>query len=391
MLLKLAKERNMNVQAITLNIVDNLSRNSLTRSEMSRSLIDETGLSTTAFIGKTTELFTFKTGQTLTDEDRTKINAIDWIVYDTVQRLKLLEYANLTMRYFLLERQNFEATKLVFSKIPQDTLTVVLSQYNFSNSAFGQHSSSIEANFQQILDNLPLNVTNTIKEYLCIKEYIDAVNAYNDWFDFFHKEKPVKPLPKFDLDQAQLNQQQSGLDQTNIFAERIAFDYQLKQYDDLLVRWNSKARVYSDKVRSKFMSILKFPFGGWMIDVQDSSSETAEDTNIQMAGTSSDSDADMDEMDGDSVMQPAGGESQLRKLQMKALKKLYLPNICFVLVDMLAKMKHNKELIRTSDLVASESYKLYELFDNRQLKCFISKVADASICLLEDGDYFGYN
>ena len=74
----------------------------------------------------------------------------------------------------------------------------------------------------------------------------EAVNIYNNWFDFFHKEKPIKPLPKFDLDQAMFNQQQSGLDQSNVFAERIAYDYQLKQYEDLLVRWNSKARIICD-------------------------------------------------------------------------------------------------------------------------------------------------
>jgi hypothetical protein len=192
-LLKLAKERNMNVQAITLNIVDNLSRNSLGRYEgaatmgtivpsSNKSLImNETGLSTTVMISKTAELFTSKaTAQILTDEDKTKINAIDWIVYDTAQRLKLLEYANLTMRHFLLERQNFEATKLVFSKIPQDTISTILLQYNFNISLLNQ---SIQANFQQILDNLPVEITNTIKEYLCFKEYIVSSMTFSFSFE----------------------------------------------------------------------------------------------------------------------------------------------------------------------------------------------------------------
>lgn len=82
----------MNIQAITQSIVDLLSRKSLTKPEAPRDMMDETAaMSTTAFIGKQTELFTFKTGQTLTDEDRTKINAIDWIVYDSVQRFKVIE------------------------------------------------------------------------------------------------------------------------------------------------------------------------------------------------------------------------------------------------------------------------------------------------------------
>jgi hypothetical protein len=74
-------------------------------------------------MNKTTDqLFSIKkTNQLLTEEDKTRINAIDWIVYDSIQRFKLLEYANLTMRYFLLERENFEATNAIFSKTPADT------------------------------------------------------------------------------------------------------------------------------------------------------------------------------------------------------------------------------------------------------------------------------
>lgn len=177
-LLKLAKERNMNVQAITLNIVDNLSRKSVTTPIRPIAAADETisSLSTTAFIAKTTEqLFHKKTNQLLTDEDKTRINAIDWIVYDSVQRFKLLEYANLTMRHFLLERQNLEATNAIFVKIPQDTLNCILQQYNFNNSLLNQQQQNVESNLQLLIDNLPLNVTNTIKEYIGFKEYIVSI------------------------------------------------------------------------------------------------------------------------------------------------------------------------------------------------------------------------
>lgn len=103
---------------------------------------------------------------------------------------------------------------------------------------------------------------------------------------------------------------------------------------------------------------------------------------------------EIDELDGDSLMQPAEtkNEGQIRRLQMKALRKMYLPNVCFVLTDMLSKMKFNKDLIKISDLIASENYMLYVLFEAKQMKCLISKVADASICLLDEGgDYLGYN
>lgn len=167
LLLKLAKERNMNVQAITLNIVDNLSKLQATPQEEAK---NQTVLNQTAMIARTTELFTFKKGQILNEEDKTRINALDWIVYDQMQRFKLLEYANLTMRHFMLERQNLEATKTIFTKIPQDTLAIILTQYNFNQ--LNQSTGSIESNLEQMIENLPITVVNSIKEYLCFKEYI---------------------------------------------------------------------------------------------------------------------------------------------------------------------------------------------------------------------------
>lgn len=166
-MLKLAKERNMNVQAITQSIVDTLSKQPVARRDTTQRL-DEIGLSTTAFISQTLDMFSARTGQIVTDEDKTKINAIDWIAYDPSQRLKLLEYANLTMRYFLLERQFFEATKATFSKIPVDTITVILNQYNLNQTSL----INIDSHFEQLIENLPKNITNLIKEYLCFKEYI---------------------------------------------------------------------------------------------------------------------------------------------------------------------------------------------------------------------------
>lgn len=171
----------MNVQAITLNIVDNLSRQSLTKSQSTNSKLplDQTtsgAFSTTMIVNKMTDMLTSRTTQVLNDEDKSRIGALDWILYDQLQRFKLLEYGNLTMRYFLLERQNLEATKNIFVKIPQDTLTIILNQYNFNSSHVGGQLNT-EGGLQQIIDNLPNNVANSIKEYLGFKEYIVSFYA----------------------------------------------------------------------------------------------------------------------------------------------------------------------------------------------------------------------
>ena len=84
-------------------------------------------------------------------------------------------------------------------------------------------------------------------------------------------------------------------------------------------------------------------------------------------------------------------QKKSKEKELNSLRTIYLPNICFILLDMFQKMNLNKELMRLSDLIASENYKLYLLFDSNQLKCFLNKIADASISLLDsNSDYLGY-
>jgi hypothetical protein len=142
-------------------------------------------------------------------------------------------------------------------------------------------------------------------------------------------------------------------------------------------------------------------------NISDDDDDAEEEEENEYEENKSDSDSEMridNETDGDSVMMPvksltkdkpkpesSPNEAKQRRIQLKSLRKLYLPNFCFVLVDMFSKMRMNKELIRISDIIASEQYKLYTLFDSKQLKCFLSKVSDASIALLDqDDDFLGY-
>lgn len=169
MLLKIAKDRNMNVQAITLNIVENLNQGK-SSSDLTTSRNESFSLqNNTSRLSNSLALTTTIQAQPqqLNEEDLSKINAIDWIVYDTTQRLKLLEYANLSMRYFLLKRQNFDACRVVFGKIPGDTISTILSEYNY-----GAHPGQSSSDLQNFIENMPKDVGNTIKEYLCCKEYI---------------------------------------------------------------------------------------------------------------------------------------------------------------------------------------------------------------------------
>jgi hypothetical protein len=182
----------------------------------------------------------------------------------------------------------------------------------------------------------------------------------------------------------------------------MKLDYELKQYEDQLSRWNSRALAYCEKVKAKFVSVLKFPFGGWMIDIKSHDLEDMIDEDLDEESDEnnvSEEENDKMNMDDDDEMKKNGKASKTNSKQqklarlreMEGLRKIYLPNMCFILLDMFSKMNLNKDLIKLSDLIAYEAISLYKLFDNQQLKCFLNKIADASINLLDsNSDYLGY-
>ncbi|GFX38364.1 nuclear pore complex protein Nup107 [Trichonephila clavipes] len=60
-----------------------------------------------------------------TEEDLSKIHAIDWLIFNPTQRAEALKQANALMRMFVVQRK-MDAAKLLFSKIPQDSVAVMV-------------------------------------------------------------------------------------------------------------------------------------------------------------------------------------------------------------------------------------------------------------------------
>lgn len=201
------------------------------------------------------------------------------------------------------------------------------------------------------------------------------MSLFNEWFEHYSK-KPAKISVPGSVETSST----TGVS----FSERITQDFQQKQHDDLITKWGAKSMSLCEKAQVKFMNVLTFPNGGWM---RDQPIKQGNDNEEILAGDVevSDDEEESTEMD------EARREEKLRKKQMRALRKLYVPYVCFVLCEMLNKLNLNKELIRLSDTIACENYKLYELFDQSQLKCLLIKFADASIKLIDDNvDFLGY-
>ena len=160
----------------------------------------------------------------------------------------------------------------------------------------------------------------------------------------------------------------------------MAHDYQHKQHEDLISKWNTNTLQLCNEAKEKFFNILTFPTNGWMVDMfvvmEENEMEDSDDT--MNCSTSSN--------------QSSKREDNVRLNQMNAIRKLYIPYICIVLCEMFSKMGLNKELIQIGNIVASESHKIYDLFDLSQMKSLLNKIALASVQLLENNksDFLGY-
>ncbi|XP_041370444.1 nuclear pore complex protein Nup107-like [Gigantopelta aegis] len=259
---------------------------------------------------------------TVSEEDRKKIEAIDWLVFDPTQRAEAMKQANAVMRSFIALKKHLAARE-VFEKLPADSVDLIM---RYSHQQKGSVGSSDE---------------NAIREYLCIRAYLDAVESFNSWFSLFHHDKPVKP----------------DLIVGGNFTERVAYEHRLKQYEAENDRWKHNVTQQTRVTRDRIFNVLLFTDGGWMKDQR---------------GDDEDSDP-------------------LRTSQMESLRKLYLPALCFNLHYLLHSTRMYAECLQLADVIASEQYQLYKTFDKDELQRLLRLFRESSLALLDIGkDPLGY-
>lgn len=123
-----------------------------------------------------------------TTEDRVKINAIDWLLYDPQQRVEALRQGNALMRTFLISRKN-GATRAVFNKVGLSNLIFIWYFAIISESkaycysikmklivitAFQIPTDSVNLIMSQYKaetgsSELPPRAENVVREYFCIR------------------------------------------------------------------------------------------------------------------------------------------------------------------------------------------------------------------------------
>ncbi|XP_070784950.1 nuclear pore complex protein Nup107 [Enoplosus armatus] len=257
-----------------------------------------------------------------TKEDLRKIDVIDWLLFDSAHRAESLKQSNAIMRKFLA-LQKHDAAKAVFSKVPEDSMREIYCQW----TGVGQSTPP------------PAEDENAIREHLCIRAYLEAHEAFTDWFSH-SSSAPQKPAP---VPEAK-------------FTERVANEMREKEYQSSLAAWSCRLDALTEDVKERIYNVLLFVDGGWMIDNRQDSEQDSE-----------------------------------RSHQMAALRSLCLPRLSFLLLSVLQSSSRHQEALRLADIISSDQHRLYQVFSKEELRRFLQKLRESSLALLDQTlDPLGY-
>ncbi|XP_065175524.1 nuclear pore complex protein Nup107-like [Sycon ciliatum] len=187
---------------------------------------------------------------------------------------------------------------------------------------------------------LPAEDENSIHELTGLEAYLLALSSFDEWFRHYYNSKPAEPTRA-----------------VSSFTEQVALEQENKQYQVDLQRWEYALQACTQDAVQKIYAVLMFQ-DGWLQDVR----------------------------------VPSQVDSS-REQQLLLLRRLCLPSLCFLLVKILKTTKHGRECLQVSEVVASEEYGLYALFQKSELKQFLQEVQQASTDILRTGleDPLGYD
>ncbi|XP_060162239.1 nuclear pore complex protein Nup107 isoform X1 [Globicephala melas] len=329
--LELAKEADLDIATITKTVVENIRKKDngeFSHHDLAPAL--DTGT---------------------TEEDRLKIDVIDWLVFDPSQRAEALKQGNAIMRKFLASKKH-EAAKEVFVKIPQDSIAEIYNQWEE----------------QGMESPLPAEDDNAIREHLCIRAYLEAHETFNEWFKHMNSA-PQKPT----------------LTPQATFTEKVAHEHKEKKYEMDYGIWKGHLDALTADVKEKMYNVLLFVDGGWMVDVREKQNMCNEVVLPVHLSPHPDASSQQESLLVDAE------EDHERTYQMVLLRKLCLPMLCFLLHTILHSTGQYQECLQLADMVSSERHKLYLVFSKEELRKLLQKLRESSLMLLDQGlDPLGY-
>jgi len=188
-----------------------------------------------------------------------------------------------------------------------------------------------------------------VREHLALQTFLTAMEAFNDWFDHFHRGQPVKPV----------------LGPNPSFTERVAHEQRERVFQGEVERWRGGQMVQSRQAEEKIRAILTFP-GGWL----------------------------MEEEEGDETMdtREVGDDETERVEQMTELRSKLLPRTVTLLHSLLHSTAQFGKCVALADLVAGEQHGIYQAFTSQGVKELLGKIRESGLAGMEQGkDPWGFN
>jgi len=260
-----------------------------------------------------------------TGEDERRIRSLKWLLIDPSMRSELLAQANTLMRGYLLRRQ-IEAVKLTYQLIPADSIALLSDQWESRTG----------------LRELPPDVESSIREYLCVKTYLDALDSFQEWFSRFHNSKPkraaVQHRENFRAGSSQLS-----------FTENLLQEQHDKQHKVELQRWQVAVESLSQSAVDRLYNVLLFPDGGWMAD------------NYEPHTTS-------------------------RYHQQQLLRQTCIPHAALLLSNVLSSTCQYSRCLELANVIAAEHQALYQVCSAEQLSQLTKHFRQAYVKVLDQGD-----
>ncbi|XP_066138201.1 nuclear pore complex protein Nup107 [Euwallacea fornicatus] len=165
----------------------------------------------------------------LTETDKLKISALDWLSFFESQRVELLIQSNALIFNFLVMGK-LDAAQLAFNKVPIDAVGELTAEIGDDNKEFNKN----------------------VKEHLSYKAYLEAYESFNAWFKQ-SKNKPAEP---------------AGLPPTATFPEKVIHEHRISQYKADVDRWELTTTHLANTAKTLLYNVLLFP-DGWLIGARD--------------------------------------------------------------------------------------------------------------------------
>ncbi|OQR74680.1 nuclear pore complex protein Nup107-like [Tropilaelaps mercedesae] len=297
----------------------------------------------------------------INESDLQNIDALKWLFVQRGRSLLGLRYVNSALRSAILGRRLQVARKLIALVSAEDArelafLVVDRSQDSHlergESLATGRNRSQLSrASSDEYMDSDstinecvdPAKVKKALKEYFCFQVYIEAQHSFTEWFEQFHRNKP-KPLEN------SVNDSSARSALTAEFAK--------KSLESRLEAWQTILNGLCERTTGHLYSILSYQDGGFLQDP-------------------------CEQEVPDNIDQSILNQETRRIEELRALRRLCLPEVVSLLHTVLHGTGRYAEAIEIANLVASEALCLYKEFSKEDMAALLIKIQESSVELLK--------